>query len=143
MCALFCCAAQAQEAKPPLALTPGASSDKPREFGAIAFTPDGSFNSTWKRASKTEAEEKVRADCTAIGRGKCEVVSFGPQVCAALASGQLGKQRMVTYAGGGLNRTDAGKTALKRCNGDRRARGSCRLRTTVCGDGRAITEANN
>jgi hypothetical protein len=26
--------------------------------------------------------------------------------------------------------------ALGRCNADRRARGTCQLRTTVCGDGR-------
>jgi hypothetical protein len=135
-------AAQAQNATPLVALTPGTMHDEPGEYGAIAFTPDGSFTSTWKRASKTEAEQRVRGTCTDFARGKCEVVSFGAQLCAAIASGQLSEQHMVTYAGAGLNRADAEKTALKRCNGDRRA-GSCRLRTTVCGDGRPPAEADN
>ena len=105
-------------------------------IGAIAFTPDGSFTSTWKRATKTEAEDKVRAECTGLARGKCEVLSFGPDVCAALASGQISKQRKITYSGGGMTRAAAEKVALFRCNADRRAHGSCEMRTVLCGDGR-------
>ena len=50
--------------------------------------------------------------------------------------GQLSKQRKITYSGGGLTPGDAERLALGRCNADRRARGTCQLRTTVCGDGR-------
>ena len=107
-----------------------------RSYGAIAFTPDGSFFSVWRIGSRTEAEEKVRSECTALGRGTCEAMSFRSEICAAIASAQIGKQRNITYSGGGLTPGDAERLALRRCNGDRRARGSCQLRTTVCGDGR-------
>lgn len=128
--------ASAQEAKPLLPLAPGPWAHGPGEYGAIAFTPDGSYTSTWKRATKVEAEDKVRAECTGLARGKCEVLSFGANVCAALASGQVSKQRKVTYSGGGMTRAAAEKAALYRCNADRRARGSCEMRTALCGDGR-------
>jgi hypothetical protein len=105
-------------------------------YGAIAFTPDGSFFSVWRIGSRTEAEDKVRAECTALGRGACEAMSFRGEICAAIASAQIGKQRKITYSGGGITPGDAERLALVRCNGDRRARGSCQLRTTVCGDGR-------
>jgi hypothetical protein len=63
-------------------------------------------------------------------------VSFRGEVCAAIASGQVTKKRKITYSGGGLTPSDAERLALGRCNADRRARGTCQLRTTVCGDGR-------
>ncbi len=127
-------AARAQEAKPVLSVAPGPWAHASSEFGAVAFTPDGSFTSTWKRASREEAEDKVRTECGAFNRGKCEVLSFGAGVCAALASGQIGKQRKATYSGGGMTRAAAEKMALVRCNA--RARGTCEVRTTLCGDGR-------
>ncbi|MFA6139406.1 MAG: DUF4189 domain-containing protein [Hyphomicrobium sp.] len=105
-------------------------------YGAIAFTPDGSFFSVWRIGSRTEAEDKVRHECAELGRGACEAMSFRGEICAAIASAQIGKQRKITYSGGGLTPGDAERLALSRCNGDRRARGSCQLRTTVCGDGR-------
>jgi hypothetical protein len=108
----------------------------PTEYGAIAFTPDGSFFSVWRIGSRTEAEEKVRTECATLGRGACEALSFGGEVCAAIASAELGKARKITYSGGGLSPGDAERLALRRCNADRRARGTCQLRTTVCGDGR-------
>lgn len=105
-------------------------------YGAIAFTPDGSFFSVWKIGSRLEAEEKVRMECSALGRGSCEAVSFRGEICTSIATGEIRKQRKITYAGGGLDPSAAEKLALGRCNGDRRARGTCQLRTTVCGDGR-------
>jgi hypothetical protein len=105
-------------------------------YGAIAFTPDGSFFSVWEIGSRLEAEEKVREECAGMGRGSCEAVSFRGEICTSIATGEIGKKRKITYAGGGLNPGDAEKQALGRCNGDRRARGTCQLRTTVCGDGR-------
>jgi len=108
----------------------------PPQFGAIAFTADGSFASAWKQASKSEAEAKVGADCARFERGKCEVVSFRAELCAAIASFQIDVDRKVTYAGGGLARADAQRSALERCNRDERAHKSCKLRTVVCADGR-------
>jgi hypothetical protein len=129
---------RAQEPAPPqLSIAPTPSvPDKTPEYGAIAFAPDGSFFSVWKIGSRLEAEEKVRNECASIGRGECEAVSFRGEVCAAIASGQISKQRKITYSGGGLSPDDAERLALGRCNADRRARGTCQLRTTVCGDGR-------
>jgi hypothetical protein len=128
--------ARAQDPAPQVSISPTTEPGKTPEFGAIAFAPDGSFFSVWKIESRLEAEEKVRTECAAIGRGTCEAVSFRGEVCAAIASGQIAKQRKITYSGGGLTPSDAERLALGRCNADRRARGTCQLRTTVCGDGR-------
>ena len=114
-------------------LPPREEPDQPR-FGAIAFTGDGSFATAWKIASKGEAEAKVLADCNKFKRGACEVVSFREELCAAIASAQIGASRKVTYAGGGLTPALAQQLALARCNGKAHAR--CQLRTVVCGDGR-------
>jgi hypothetical protein len=133
--------AHAQPERPVLAISPGPPPDKAPEYGAIAFTPDGSFYSVWQISSQAEAEEKARAECAALGRGHCEAVSFRGEVCAAIVSGQIAKQRKITYSGGGLTPGDAERLALGRCNADRRARGSCQLRTTVCGDGRLDSAA--
>ncbi|MFN3623870.1 MAG: DUF4189 domain-containing protein [Hyphomicrobium sp.] len=119
-----------------LSIAPTPLPDKGAVYGAIAFTPDGSFFSVWRIGSRLEAEEKVREECATLGRGTCEAVSFRGEICTSIATGVIGKQRKITYAGGGLQPGDAEHLALGRCNGDRRARGTCKLRTTVCGDGR-------
>lgn len=108
----------------------------PAQFGALAFTADGSFASIWKIASKEEAEARVRNDCRKYERGTCEVVSFSAKVCAAIATAAIAKDRKITYAGGGLSRDEAEEIALTRCQRDKRSKGTCELRTTVCGDGR-------
>lgn len=130
--------ATAQQAEPPpqLSVSPLPAPDKPTVYGAIAFTPDGSFFSVWKIGSRVEAEEKVRSECASLGHGTCEAVSFRGEICTSIATGEIAKERKITYAGGGLGRADAERIALGRCNDDRRARGTCQLRTTVCGDGR-------
>ncbi len=117
-------------------LTPPQPSAPPPEYGAIAFTADGSFSAVWKRASKGEAEAKVLADCGKFKRGRCQVVSFRQEVCAAIASFRTAKALHVTYAGGGVTRADARRSALERCNGDARAGRACQIRAVVCGDGR-------
>lgn len=128
--------AQEPDASPSVAIAPPSPSATPSVYGAIAFTPDGSFFSVWKIGSRLEAEEKVREECARMARGSCEAVSFGGEVCTSIATGNIAKQRKITYSGGGLAPGDAERMALRRCNADRRARGTCQLRTTVCGDGR-------
>jgi hypothetical protein len=108
----------------------------PAQFGAIAFTADGSFSSAWKYASKSKVEARALAVCIRLGRGKCEVVSFREELCAALASGKNAAGRWITMTGGGLTPADAKRSAIERCNKDARTRGPCELRTVVCGDGR-------
>ena len=120
----------------PSVSVPPAVPPVPPEFGAIAFTADGSFSSSWKRSSKSEVEARVLANCIKLSRGKCEVVSFREELCAALASGQNAAGRRITLTGGGLTPADAKRSAIERCNKDRRTRGPCELRTVVCGDGR-------
>lgn len=120
------------------AQSPAPWADPAPRFGAIAFTADGSFSSAWKVSSKEEAEAKVLADCIKFKRGRCEVVSVREELCAALVSAQIGKAHKITYAGAGLTPTIAQRTALGRCNGDSRTKGRCRLRTTLCGDGRQV-----
>src|SRR5438445_3150656 len=48
-------------------------------WGAIGFTADGSYSSSWKMPSKGEAEAKVAKQCASFGRGGCEVVSVSGQ----------------------------------------------------------------
>jgi uncharacterized protein DUF4189 len=129
--------AHAQDAKAPMApQTPAPWTEPPPSFGAIAFTADGSFATTWTQPTRDEAEEKVRDDCARFKRGDCQVVAFGPDVCAAIASFETRKGEKRTYSGGGLTPKVARRVALERCNGDKRAHKSCKLRTIVCGDGR-------
>lgn len=128
--------AQQPDSPPSVSIAPPAPSGTASVYGAIAFTPDGSFFSVWKIGSRLEAEEKVRAECASLGRGSCEAVSFRGEICTSIATGEIAKKRKITYAGGGLAPSAAERIALGRCNADRRARGTCQLRTTVCGDGR-------
>jgi hypothetical protein len=132
---------RAEPERPVMSIAPATAPEQEMQFGAIAFTPDGSFFSVWSISSRTEAEEKVRTECASLGRGTCEAMSFRGEICAAIASGKLNKQRKITYSGGGLSPSDAERLALARCNADRRARGTCQLRTTVCGDGRLDSTA--
>jgi hypothetical protein len=132
---------RAEPERPVMSIAPAPQAAQEPQFGAIAFTPDGSFFSVWSISSRTEAEEKVRTECASLGRGACEALSFRGEICAAIASGKLNKQRKITYSGGGLSPSDAERLALARCNADRRARGTCQLRTTVCGDGRLDSTA--
>jgi hypothetical protein len=125
---------QARGQESPYAPQPDAASA--REYGAIAFTADGSFSAVWKRTSKSEAEAQVLTDCAKLKRGECQVVGFRRELCAAIASFQTAKDLKVTYAGGGVTKADAKRAALERCNGDDRARHTCQIRTVVCGDGR-------
>ncbi len=118
---------------------PGSGSAKSEYYGAIAFTADGSFSTVWKQPSKAEAEATVAKNCSRFGRGGCEVVSFGGELCGALATyiGSHSRYRYrLSFTGGGLTSPDAQRAALNRCNEDRRTRGRCQLRTVVCGDGR-------
>ena len=63
-------------------------------------------------------------------------MGFRQELCAAIASFRTAKDQAATYAGGGVTRADAKRSALERCNGDNRAQRRCQVRTVVCGDGR-------
>ncbi|MBV9461013.1 MAG: DUF4189 domain-containing protein [Bradyrhizobium sp.] len=108
-------------------------------WGAIAFTADGSYSTTWKMASQPEAEAKVLRQCARFGRGGCEVVSFSGQECAALATfiGPYRRRRWsLSFTGGGMTYPAAQGAAMDRCNSDERAQGRCQPRTAACADGR-------
>jgi Domain of unknown function (DUF4189) len=108
-------------------------------WGAIAFTADGSYSSTWKMPSQPEAEAKVLRQCARFGRGGCEVVSFSGQECAALATfiGPYRRRRWnLSFTAGGITYPSAQNAAMDRCNSDERTQGRCQPRTTACADGR-------
>jgi hypothetical protein len=114
-------------------------SEKSSVFGALAFTADGSWATAWSKPSKADAEGNVAVACAKFGRGRCEIVSFSGEYCAALATyiGSHSRRRYkLSFSGGGLSVPQAQNEAMGRCNGDSRTRGRCQLRTTVCGDGR-------
>lgn len=108
-------------------------------WGAIGFTADGSYSSTWKMASQAEAEARVAKKCAEFGRGGCEVVSFSGQECVGLATfiGSYSRRRWnLSFTAGGETYPEAQNAALNRCNSDERTRGRCQSRTTACADGR-------
>jgi hypothetical protein len=116
---------------------PSASSEG--TWGAIAFTADGSYSSTWKMLSQPEAEAKVLRQCARFGRGGCEVVSFSGQQCAALATFIGSHKRRhwnLSFTAGGMTYPSAQNGAMERCNTDERTQGRCQPRTTACADGR-------
>jgi hypothetical protein len=122
---------------PPSLSAPPSIPPDPAQFGAIGFTADGSFASAWKYASKSAVEARVLANCNKLGRGKCAVVSFREELCAAIATGHNAAGRNITLTGGGLTPADAKRSASERCTKDERTRGPCELRTVICGDGRS------
>jgi Domain of unknown function (DUF4189) len=126
-------ASSAQDAR---AQSPAPWATAPIRYGAIAFTADGSYSTAWKYRSKAAAQAKVAAVCARFKRGACQVVSFGAKVCAAIASFEFGKDRKVTYSGGGLTPEEAQQAAMRRCREDGRSGGRCELRAVVCADGR-------
>jgi uncharacterized protein DUF4189 len=108
-------------------------------WGAIAFTADGSYSTTWKMASQPEAEAKVLRQCARFGRGGCEVVSFSGQECAGLATfiGPYRRRRWsLSFTAGGMTYPAAQGAAMDRCNSDERAQGHCQSRIAACADGR-------
>jgi hypothetical protein len=116
---------------------PSPSSDL--SWGAIGFTADGSYSSTWKMDSKAEAEAKVAKKCAEFGRGGCQVVSFSGQECVALATfiGSYKRRRWnLSFTSGGNTYPEAQNAAMGRCNSDERSQGRCQPRTAACADGR-------
>jgi hypothetical protein len=122
---------------PPSLSSPGSPSDL--TWGAIAFTADGSYSSTWKMSSQPEAEAKVLRECARFGRGGCEVVTFSGQECVALST-FIGNYRRrswkLSFTAGGNTYPDAQNAAMYRCNSDERTQGNCQPRTVACADGR-------
>jgi Domain of unknown function (DUF4189) len=116
---------------------PSTSTDLP--WGAIGFTADGSYSTTWKMASQPEAEAKVAKKCAEFGRGGCQVVSFSGQECVALATfiGSYRRRRWnLSFTAGGETYPEAQNAAIARCNSDERSAGRCQPRTAACADGR-------
>jgi hypothetical protein len=116
---------------------PSPSTDLP--WGAIGFTADGSYSSTWKMASQAEAEARVAKKCAEFGRGGCQTVSFSGQECVALATfiGSYRRRRWnLSFTAGGETYPEAQNAAMARCNADERSQGRCQPRTAACADGR-------
>ena len=116
---------------------PGSS--KTNYWGAISFTADGSYATSWKKASKGEAEGDAAVRCAKFGRGSCETGAFDGETCVGLATyiGSHSRRRWkLSYTAGSPTSSGAQQRALERCNEDKRTRGRCQLRTVVCADGR-------
>jgi hypothetical protein len=112
---------------------------KPVYWGAISFTADGSFATSWKKASKGEAEGDAAVRCAKFGRGACETGAFDGETCVGLATfigSHSGRRWRLSYTGGSPTSSGAQQRAMDRCNEDKRTRKRCQLRTVVCADGR-------
>lgn len=93
----------------------------------------------WKLDPRAEAEANVAKRCAKFGRGSCEVVAFPGEQRVGLATfiGRSGRTRWkLSFTGGGMTGPEAQRTAMDRCNSDKRTRGQCQLKTMVCGDRR-------
>jgi hypothetical protein len=122
---------------PPAPSQPSPSTELP--WGAIGFTADGSYSSTWKMASQAEAEARVAKKCAEFGRGGCQTVSFSGQECVALATfiGSYRRRRWsLSFTAGGGTYPEAQNAAMARCNADERSQGRCQPRAAACADGR-------
>jgi Domain of unknown function (DUF4189) len=108
-------------------------------WGAIGFTADGSYSTTWKVASQAEAEAKVAKKCAEYGHGACKVVSFSGGECVGLATfvGSYKRRRwLLSFTAGGNTYPEATNAALNSCNSDERSQGHCTYRVAACADGR-------
>jgi hypothetical protein len=108
-------------------------------WGAIGFTADGSYSTTWKVASQAEAEAKVAKKCSEYGRGACKVVSFSGAECVGLATfiGSYKRRRwLLSFTAGGNTYPEATNAAMNSCNSDERSQGRCTYRVAACADGR-------
>jgi len=108
-------------------------------WGAIGFTADGSYSTTWKAASQAEAEAKVAKKCAEYGHGACKVVSFSGQECVGLATfiGSYKRTRWsLSFTAGGNTYPEATSAAMNSCNSDERSQGRCQYRVAACADGR-------
>jgi hypothetical protein len=104
-------------------------------WGAVGFTADGSYSTTWKMPSQPEAEARVAKGCAELGRGPCKVISFSGHRCVSLAT-FIRRRWNVSFTAGGESYPEAQNSALVSCNSDQRSQGRCQSRTTVCADGR-------
>jgi hypothetical protein len=104
-------------------------------WGAVGFTADGSYSTTWKMPSQPEAEARVAKGCAELGRGPCKVISFSGHRCVSLAT-FIRRRWSVSFTAGGESYPEAQNSALVSCNSDQRSQGRCQSRTTVCADGR-------
>ena len=122
----------------PVAAEPAVDSSDPAQFGAIAFTADGSFASAWKYASKSEGRSPRARELQQAPPGKMRGRELPRGAVRGACIGQNAAGRWITMTGGGLTPPDAKRSAIERCNKDGRTRGPCELRTVVCGDGRSV-----
>ncbi|MGE0753284.1 MAG: DUF4189 domain-containing protein [Variibacter sp.] len=123
----------------PAATAPPAAPAKPVYWGAISFTADGSFATSWKKTSEGEAKGDAAVRCAKFGRGSCETGAFSGDLCVALATyigAYRGRRWKLSYTSGSTSSAEAQQKALARCNDDKRTRGRCQLRTVACADGR-------
>jgi hypothetical protein len=124
-----------------LAISPAVAQTATKQnfWGAIAFTADGSYATSWKKASKGDAEGDAAVRCSKFGRGSCETTGFDGDTCVGLSTfigSHSGRRWRLSYTAGSPTSSGAQQRAMARCNEDKRTRNRCQLRTVVCADGR-------
>ena len=101
-------------------------------WGALAYGPNGAHGRSWYKTSREDAEASALKDCARLG--KCHVISFGGDTCAALSSHQ-DKVNPVDKIADSTNSYAARVFARRRCQAE--ARGApCRIVAMACADGR-------
>jgi Domain of unknown function (DUF4189) len=117
-----------------------AQSKDSRQWGAIAFTPDGTHAIIVKYPSRNYASDKAMARCEGLGHGRCQVVEVPGDSCAALATyvgPDPGKRNHYSRSGVGDSKEVAERLALISAGCGKVAdRAKCDIKASFCADGR-------
>ncbi len=117
-----------------------AQSNGSRQWGAIAFTPDGAHAIVVKYPTRYGASDKAMARCEDLHHGRCQVVEVPGDSCAALAT-YVGpdpdKRNLYSRSGVGDSKEVAERLALINAGCEKAAdRGKCDIKASFCADGR-------
>jgi Domain of unknown function (DUF4189) len=117
-----------------------AQSSNSSQWGAIAFSQDGTNAIIAKYPSRYGASDKAMARCEDLRHGRCQVVEVPGDSCAALAT-YIGpdpaKRDSYSRSGVGDSKEVAERLALINAGCEKAAdRDNCRIKASFCVDGR-------
>jgi Domain of unknown function (DUF4189) len=124
-----------------------AQSSGSKQWGAIAFSQDGTNAIIVKYPSRYGASDKAMARCEDLRHGRCQVVEVPGDSCAALATyigPDPGKRNNYSRSGVGDSKEVAERLALINAGCEKAAdRDNCRIKASFCVDGRDAVQTTN
>jgi Domain of unknown function (DUF4189) len=117
-----------------------AQSNASRQWGAIAFAPDGANAVIVRYPSRYGASDKAMARCEDLNHGRCQVVEIPGDSCGALATyvgADPDKRNRYSRSGVGDSKEVAERLALINTGCEKAAdRDNCNIKASFCVDGR-------